>query len=586
MARLKPGVTLAAAQSAVKDLAVRLREQYPKYYPKEEGWDFAVQPLRDRWTGSLRQPLLVLFGAVLLVLLIACANVANLLLARSAARQREFALRAAIGASRSRLVRQLLTEGLVIALAGMAIGVVLAAWGLDVLLAAAPPRVRELNDVRIDRAVLAFSIAVTVATTMLFALVPALRASNVDVADALKDGAHGTSGAPAVRLRSLLVGAQVAVSLFLLAGAGLMVRSMAALLHVSPGFDADGVVAAELTPAGPAYDENADGRRRYFDDALRVAASLPGAKQVGGIDRVPATGASYGLTYFIEGYEPAPGEPQPAAQIRAPLPGYFAAMHQRVVAGREFTAADDARAPLVALVNEAWVRRYFPGRDVVGRRIRLDSEKWGEWRTIVGVVSDAREFGLDKPAPPVYYFAALQYPPDMMTLVVRGAVSPVELRNALTPVDPTQPLDHVRPMPEILSASLKQRRFPLQLLGAFALLALVLSALGIYGVTSYAVAQRTREIGLRMAIGASPAQVVGLVLTGALRVILAGLCAGAVAALAGSRILASQLYGISARDPLTFCAISLLLAVVAVVASGLPALRAARVDPMAALKAE
>jgi putative ABC transport system permease protein len=587
VARLKPGVSLEAARAALKDLAGRLREQYPKYYPKEDDWDHAAQPLRDRWTGSVKQPILILFGAVLLVLLIACANVANLLLARSAAREREFALRAAIGASRSRLVRQLLTEGMVMALAGMAIGVVLAAWGLDVLLAAAPPRVRELNDVRIDRAVLAFSIALTVVTALVFALAPALRASKVDVANALKDGAHGTSGSPAVRLRSLLVGGQVAISLFLLVGAGLMLRSFATVLQVSPGFDPEGVVTAEMIPSGPAYDDHPEALRRYYRDALRAAAALPGGRAVGGIDMLPVTGARYQLSYFIEGYEAAPGEPQPTNQIRSPLPGYFAAMRQPIVAGREFTPADDDKAPQVAMVNEAWVRRYFPGKDVVGRRIRLDTTRRGrgEWRTIVGVVADAREFGLDKPAPPVYYFCALQFDPEQMTVVVRGS-SAADLRSALAPIDPTQPLYRVRPFGDITSASLQARRFPLQLLGVFAALALILSALGIYGVTSYAVAQRTREIGLRIAIGASPGEVVRLVLTASLRVVLAGLATGALAAIAGSRVLASQLYGISARDPLTLIAITSLLALVAAVASGIPALRAARIDPMNALRTE
>ena len=586
VARLRRGVSLPAARSALASLGDRLRQQYPEEYPKEVSWALTIEPLRDRFVGSMKQPLFILFGAVLLVLLIACANVANLLLARSAAREREFAVRAAVGAGRARIVRQLLTEGFALALLGTVLGVLLAAWGLDVLLAAAPRQLLDLADLRISRAVLGVSILLTAATTLLFALLPALRASKVDVASALKDGAQGSAGAHATRLRSVLVGAQVAISLVLLAGAGLMVRSFATLLRVSPGFEPEGAVAAILMPAGPAYEDGA-ARRRYFGDALRAAAALPGVERAGGIDRLPATGSRYSLSYFIEGYEPAPGEPQPADETRRALPGHFAALRQRVVAGREFADADDARAPLAALVNEAWVRRYFPGREVVGRRIRLDSKTNGGWRTIVGVVADAREFGLDRPAPPVYYFAALQDPvPDMMSVVVRGALAPPALREALSRVDPTQPLDRVLPVPEILASSLKPRRFPLQLLGAFAALALVLSALGIYGVTSYAVAQRTREIGLRMAIGASPLGVVRLVLGGSLRVVLSGVVAGAIGALAGGRLIASQLYGVSARDPLTFLAIAVLLSLVALAASVIPALRAARIDPMAALRTE
>ena len=586
VARLRPGVSVEAARSALGALSDRLRQQYPDAYPKEVSWSLRLEPLRDRFVGSMKQPLFILFGAVLLVLLIACANVANLLLARSAAREREFAVRAAIGAGRARIVRQLLTEGFAIALAGTVLGVLLAAWGLDVLLATAPRRLLELGDVRVNRAVLGVAVVLTMATTVLFALLPALRASQVDVASALKDGAHGSAGVHAVRLRSALVAGQVAISLVLLAGAGLMLRSFATLLHVSPGFEAEGAVAAILAPAGPAYEDDG-ARRRYFEEALHAAGAVPGVQSAGGIDRLPATGSRYSLTYFIEGYEPAPGEPQPSAQIRRAMPGHFAALKQRVVAGREFTAADDARSPLVALVNEAWVRRYFPGRDVVGRRIRLDSKKNGEWRTIVGVVADAREFGLDRPAPPVYYFDALQDPaPDMMSIVARGRATPAALRDALSRVDPTQPLENVLPVTEILASSLKARRFPLQLLGAFAVLALVLSALGIYGITAYAVAQRTREIGLRMAIGASPLGVVRMVLGASLRVVLLGLCAGIAGALAGARLIASQLYGVSARDPLTLAAIGGLLAAVAVVASVVPALRAARIDPMAALRTE
>jgi putative ABC transport system permease protein len=268
------------------------------------------------------------------------------------------------------------------------------------------------------------------------------------------------------------------------------------------------------------------------------------------------------------------------------MAGYFAAMHQPVVAGREFTAADDAKAPPVALVNEAWARRYFPGRDVIGQRIRLDSKRSGQWRTIVGVVSDARERGLDRPAPPVYYFVAAQMPPEQMMLVARGQVAPAVLREALSRIDPAQPVDKVSALSSLLSSSLAPRRFPLQLLAVFAVLALVLAAVGIYGVTAYSVAQRTREIGVRMAIGASAANVLRMVLGGALRTVALGLCVGTAAALAGGQLIASQLYGVSARDPLTYVAIAALLGFVALAASGIPALRATRIDPMAALRTE
>ena len=582
--KLRTGVSIDEARLRLVNFSTRIREEHPDSYNAEKGWNLALEALRERFVGPSRQAILVLFGAVLLVLLIACGNVANLLLARSAAREKEFAVRAAMGAARSRIIRQLLTEGLLLAALGALSGMLLAAWGLDALLAVAPRQIRELAQIRVDRPVLAFSAGLTVATTLVFALVPALRASRVELASSLKDGGRGTSGLPATRLRMALIVAQVAVCLFLLAGAGLMLRSFSRLLDVSPGFEPEGAVSAEITPAGPAYDDDA-ARMRYFEQALRATASLPGVQHAGGIDVMPMQG-NYGLSYFIEGYEPRAGEPQPSDQIRRAMPGYFATMRQRVVGGREFTAGDDAKAPAVALVNEAWVRRYFPGKDVLGRRIRLDSKRSGEWRTIVGVVSDARERGLDRPAPPVYYFAAAQMPPEQMMLVARGRVALPSLREALSRIDPSQPVDRVKALTDLLASSLAPRRFPLQLLAVFAALALVLSAVGIYGVTAYSVAQRTREIGVRMAIGASAANVLRMVLGRALQTVALGLCIGTAAALAGGRLIASQLYGVSARDPLTYLAIAALLGIVALAASGIPALRATRIDPMTALRTE
>ena len=585
IAKLRPGVSLEVGRRRIAELAKRIEAEHAEEYNRDKGWGMSLEPLRDRFVSGSRDAILVLFGAVLLVLLIACGNVANLLLARSAAREREFAVRAAMGAARARIVRQLLTEGLLLAFAGASLGVLLAAWGLDALIAVAPRQIRELAQIRVDRTVLSFCAGLTVATTLVFALVPALRSSRVDLASSLKDGGRAGVGLPAARLRSALVVVQVAVSLILLAGAGLLLRSFSQLLHVAPGFEAEGALRADLTPAGPPYDADDAARERYFEEALRVAAALPGVQAAGGINVLPTRG-SYGLSYFIEGYDPRPGEPQPSDQIRRVLPGYFAAMRQPVVAGREITAADDARAPAVALVNEAWVRRYFPGREVLGRRIRLDSKQGGEWRTIVGVVGDVRERGLDRPVPPVYYFAAAQLPPEQMTLVVRGPLTPAALREALSRIDPEQPVDRVSTVPEMLSSSLAARRFPLQLLAVFAALGLLLSATGIYGVTSYAVAQRTREIGVRMAVGASSGDVLGMVIGGALRTVALGLCVGTAGALAGGRLIASQLYAVSSHDPATYAGIAALLASVAVAASAIPALRATRIDPMAALRTE
>jgi predicted permease len=487
LAKLRRGVSMQAANKEVEQVSMRFAAAYPNNYLPEFHSMLHIEPLRERFVASSRQPILVLFGAVLLVLLIACGNVANLLLARSAVREREFAVRAALGAGRARIVRQLLTEGLLLAAVGTTLGVLLAGWGLDALLVAAPRQIRDFAQVRVDKLVLAFSAGLTVATTVGFALVPALRASRVELAASLKEGGHGSAGVPAARLRTALVVAQVAVSLFLLVGAGLLLRSFAQVLRVSPGFDPEGTIAAELAPAGPAYADP-EVRERYFERALGAAAAIPGVTAAGGINLIPTRG-KFGQTYSIEGHELRAGEPLPTDEFRCVLPGYFTAMRQPIVAGREFSAADDAKAPNVILVNEAWVRRYFPGRDVIGRRMNVDTDRHRDaWRTIVGVVGDAREYGLDEPVPPVFYFAAAQEPPDFMTIVVRTVVI--------------------------------------------------------------------------------------------------GLAIGAAVALAGARLIASQLYGVSARDPVTFAAIAGLLLAVALAASGIPALRAARIDPMSALRAE
>ncbi|HEY2028911.1 MAG TPA: ABC transporter permease [Myxococcales bacterium] len=585
--RLRPGVTLEAARRTLADLSKLAVQNHPAQYPPEHGLAFRLIPLRDRFVGSARETLLLLLGAVFLVLLIACANVASLLLARSAARQGEIAVRAALGAARGRLLRQLLTESALLAGMGAVLGVLTAQWALSGLLLAAPRNIRQMAAVTLDLRILAFSLCVAVLCTLVFGLFPALRASRADLASALKDGSRSVAGGN--RLRSVLVTGQFALSVALLASAALVLRSFAKLLHVNPGFDPAGVVEVRAEPGGAAFDDDPT-RQRYFERAFEALSALPSVQSIGGIDRLPNEG-SYQLSYFIEGYTPAAGENQPTDFIRRAWPGNFRTLRQPVVEGREFTASDDAKAPPVALVNEAWVRRYFPGKSVLGKRIRLDTRTSdGIFRTIVGVVGDARESGVDRPVQPVYYFASAQMPPDRMTFVLRSdnakALIP-RAREALARVDRNQPAGDVTLLEESLANSLATRRFPLQLLGCFALLALLLSAVGIYGVTAYSVAQRTRELGVRMAIGATSLSLVRMVLGRALVLALAGIGAGIVAALASAQLLSSLLVeGTSPRDPLIYLAVACVLAVVALLASALPALRAARIEPMAALRTE
>jgi predicted permease len=413
-----------------------------------------------------------------------------------------------------------------------------------------------------------------------------LHATRTNLVDALKDGGPGTAGPSRGRLRRALVVGQFALSLMLLAGAGLLLRSFAEVLRVRPGFESSGVLAAQVTLGGSRYDPD-EAQQRYWTEVVRRVAAVPGVESAGAISGPPLEGRG-DWSYSIEGYDAKPGE-FPDDELRQVTAGYFRAMRIHV-AGRELSEGDDAKAPLVLLVNEAWVRRFFPGQDVVGRRIRLGSEK-GKPRSIVGVVGDSHDLGLDAPTPPMLFLPQAQLPSSRMTLMVRAAggrpgtlQQPVQA--ALAEVDRGQPPDFVMPFEERIAGALAPRRFPLQLLGAFAALALVLSALGIYGVTAYGVTQRTREIGVRIAIGAQGLDVLRMVMMGAVKLAALGVALGLCGALAFSRLLSSQLYGVGSRDPLTYATISALLAAVALVASWLPARRATRVDPMVALRTE
>jgi putative ABC transport system permease protein len=578
--RLRPGISLEQARAQIATLSIGIRAAHPESYSGPAGWRFSLAPLRQQLLGKTREPLLLLFGAVVLVLLIACGNVANLLLARAAARGRELAVRAALGAGRGRIVQQLLTESVLLAVIGAALGVAAAHWGLEALLSTAPESIRGAQ-VRIDRTVLGFAAAAAMGTALVFGLLPALRASRSDLVHPLKTTPHH-------RLGAALVAAQVALSIVLLASAGLLLRSFAQVLQAPAGFESEGVLAATVSLAGPAYDDHDDARIRYFTEAIKAVSALPGVDSVGAVDVLPSTGSN-DRSYEIESYQPRPGEPQPENQFHATGKGYFQTLRIPLLNGRDFADSDDARAAEVAVVNQAWVRRYFPGRDPLGQRLRLFVGKShiGGWRTVIGVVGDVRELGVDKPAPASFFLPLAQLSPPQMSLVVRApaAIGP-RVREVLARLDASQPVDRIAPLREVTDASLAQRRFPLQLLGAFAGLALFLSALGIYGVTSYSVSQRTREIALRMAVGATEQRVLRMVLGSALRTAGIGASIGIAAALFFARILSSMLFGVSAADPLTYLSVVALFGLIALAASALPALRASRTNPMTALRAE
>src|SRR5215204_5105330 len=590
VARLKPGVGAGQAQAEMDSIAADLRRQYMPG-ADASNWGLLLTNYDEFVVGKIRTPLMILLGAVLFVLLIACANVANLMLARAAVRQKEIAVRTALGASRWRVVRQLLTESVLLSLAGGGVGLLLAMWGVDLLLRLNDNKIPRAAEIGLDRNVLLFTLGVSVLTGIIFGLAPAFQTSNVNLHDTLKEG--GRSGRGGVRrgVRNALVIAEMAFAVILLVGAGLLIRSFVRLQQVNPGFEPRGVLAMQVSLPGSKYKEGT--LRAAFDrQVLEVVRALPGVKSAATTTTLPMSGFNQSGSFQIEGRQIPPGESSPHGDRWMPSDDYFQTMGVPLVKGRFFDARDTADSPPVAIVSEALARKYWPGEEPVGKRItfnRIPNTQDPLWREIVGVVGHVRNEGLEGESRGQYYVPYAQRPnsPDLF-IVVRTDGDPASLapsvRGAVASVDRDLPVYRVTTMEKMVAESLMERRFSMFLFGVFAALALALAVVGLYGVMSYGVAQRTHEIGLRLALGAQGRDVLRMVVGQGMGLVAVGLGIGLVGAFLLTRLMSSLLYGVSAADPLTYAGITLLLGAVALLASYIPARRATKVDPMVALR--
>jgi len=593
--KLKPGVSVVQAQAELDTITARLRRDYPENYPPNGGLTFSIVPLLEQVVGNVRPALLVLLGSVGLVLLIACANVANLQLSRAVARQQEIAVRTALGASRWRIIRQLLTESVLLALGGGALGMLMCLWSMQWMHVLGTKSIPRLQDVGIDSRVLLFTVLLSVCSGILFGLAPALRVSRLDLNATLKDASRGSAGTSAVwghgnNVRRLLVVSELALSVVLLIGAGLLIRSFVRLQNVSPGFNAQNVLTFDLTMTGRKYgDKQAilNTYRQLWDRLEHV----PGVSASGGVTSLPLSQAYAWTPITVEGRTPLPGEKFLNADERVVGGHYFEAMGIPLRRGRFFNEQDDASKPRVVLVDEYMAEQVWSGQDPIGKRIHIVELKSDDpWQTVVGVVGRVKQDTLDSDPRIAFYLPQTQYPTRAMTVALRSGHEPSgvlsAVKNELRKLDADLPMYYIRTMQQRVDESLARRRFSMLLLAVFAGVALALATIGIYGVMAYLVNQGTREIGIRVSLGATRRNIVSLVVRQGMALALSGVAIGLAGAVMLTRLIRSLLFGVEATDPVTFVGIALLLGLVALLASYIPARRASRVDPLVALRYE
>ena len=588
IARLKPGVSKEQAQAEMTAISARLEQQYPD---KNLHRSTRVQPTLEALVGDVRPALLILLGAVGFVLLIACANVANLLLARAMSRHKEMAIRSALGASRMRVVRQLLTESVLLSLAGGILGLVLAVWWSDLLVALGKENIPRAMQVGLDWRVLGFTLLVSVLTGVVFGLVPALHSSKTELTESLKEGGRsGAEGARRNRIRGVLVVGELAIAVVLLVGAGLLIQSLWRLRQVSPGFESQNLLT--FVVGIPEVKYPTEKQAQFYRDLIGRIESLPGVRSASSVIPLPLSGDAFSISFETEGRPVAKGD-RPSADFFSVQVGYFKTLGVSMLKGRDFTERDSKQGPPVIIVNQAFARKFFPDEDPVGKRIRpgisTDTDD-PAMREIIGVVSDIRNRNLSSELRPGYYLPAAQMPFNQMTLVVRTTNDPhsviTAVQNEVHAMDNELPIFNVKTMDDYISATVAGPRFNATLLVIFAGVALILTIVGLYGVMSYSVAQRTNEIGIRMALGAQTKDVLRLIVSQGFKLVLIGLGIGLAGAFALTRVIASLLFGVTTKDPLTFAAVAVLLALVALLACYIPARRATRLDPLHALRYE